>query len=509
MLWLALHLRALPLEALQAASLTPGYQDDARRTPWVVIEERKLVAADGVAREQGVQIGMSLAAASSLLPELQWVERNRKQEAALIERLALALTRYTPLVVRRDDSVLLEVSATRRLFGGGRALLQQAQQTVADCGIQEASWAVAPTAGAAWLLARVVNATQTPPLTRSTEARLDALPLSPVLAAWRQEAALVELLQGIGCQTLGEARALPRTGLKRRGAAAFLDLVDRAYAQAPDPQAWYEPPAHFEAKLELMHRIDDAAALVFAAQRLVHPLAGWLTQRWLAATRVSLVLDHETLRRRQIPHTVVDLVLGEPTRDAAQITLLLRERLQRLTLPSPAYALLLRLDESVSHAGRPRAFWRQADAQREGESGLIDRLLARLGPQGVQRAQRCADHRPEKAMRWVHPHDVALREATHPARAGEAPRQPWRPTWLLAEPQALRENAHSPLLDDVPLTLLTQAERIEAGWFDGALVRRDYHVAMKAEGHDRRGLWIFQERRRGEPARWFLHGIFG
>jgi protein ImuB len=51
-------------------------------------------------------------------------------------------------------------------------------------------------------------------------------------------------------------------------------------------------------------------------------------------------------------------------------------------------------------------------------------------------------------------------------------------------------------------------ERIEAGWFDGALVCRDYHVAT---GTDHRQRWVFRELRGTHATQggWFLHGLFG
>jgi protein ImuB len=53
--------------------------------------------------------------------------------------------------------------------------------------------------------------------------------------------------------------------------------------------------------------------------------------------------------------------------------------------------------------------------------------------------------------------------------------------------------------------LASRAERIEAGWFDGQPVSRDYHVAQT---RDHRWLWVYRERR-GAQAQWFLHGVFG
>jgi protein ImuB len=48
------------------------------------------------------------------------------------------------------------------------------------------------------------------------------------------------------------------------------------------------------------------------------------------------------------------------------------------------------------------------------------------------------------------------------------------------------------------------AERIESGWWDGAVVGRDYHVAV-----DRRGarLWVYRDLQ--SPERWYVHGLFG
>ena len=527
MLWFALHLSALPLEALLAAlPADPLHSAPVR----CVVEQRRVLLADPRAMAAGIQPGMSAASAASLLPGMQMLARDVARETAFVEQLALALARYTPAVVIESDGVLLEGAASLRLFGGARALARALRATVRASGVQTAQLAVAPTAGAASLLARVAGVARVGPLGPSprrapapagrgaaaatltaadpvsawrqrTRQRLDALPLPAVLAAWQLPERTAELLHGIGCRTLADVRALPRTGLQRRGGGALLERLAQAYGEAPDPRAWFTPPAGFEIGLELLHRADDAAMLVFAAERLVQPLAGWLAQQWLAASRIALHLRHETSRHLALPDTVVRIGLGESSREVKQIGLLLRERLQRTVLPAPVYALTLRLEEAVSHAGREAALWR--DPQRSGDDdvrGLIDRLGARLGPERVQRLRLQADHRPERAT------------AVAPASAAPSPSaavdllQPGapRPTWLLPEPLRLQEQAGRPLHGG-PLTLRSRAERIEAGWFDGELVCRDYHVA---EGRDHRLRWVFRERR-GGTAQWYLHGLFG
>jgi len=516
MLWLALHLYALPLEALLAAlpAAPPGGE-----LACCVVEQRRVRLACRIATAAGVQPGMSAASAASLLPGLQLLPRDTAREAAFVERLALALTRYTPAVVIEPDGVLLEGAASLRLFGGARALAHAVRATVRDSGVHAAQMAVAPTAGASSLLARLTpgdsrrRGTAAVPAPdpavdpvaawhQHTRQRLDALPVAYALAAWQLPERMAELLHGIGCRTLADVRALPRAGLQRRGGGGLLERLAQAYGEAPDPRPWFTPPPGFELGLELLHRADEAAMLVFAAERLVLPLAGWLAQQWLAASRIALHLRHETHCRQSLPDTVVRIGLAEPSREAKQIGLLLRERLQRTPLPAPVYALTLRLEEAVSHAGREAALWR--DPQGHGmddRRGLIDRLGARLGPERVQGLHLLADHRPERAMA------VAPASAAAAAEAGlcAAPLPaPARPAWLLPEPLRLQELAGRPLHGG-PLTLCSRAERIEAGWFDGEPVSRDYHVAV---GRDHRLRWVFRERR-GDAAQWYLHGLFG
>jgi protein ImuB len=60
-----------------------------------------------------------------------------------------------------------------------------------------------------------------------------------------------------------------------------------------------------------------------------------------------------------------------------------------------------------------------------------------------------------------------------------------------------------------PLRTVSPGERVEAGWWGGELVTRDYFVA---EADDHTCYWIYRERvgsRDEEDPRWFLHGLFG
>ena len=121
MLWLALSLPHLPLQALPWSR--PGL--DAT-LPVAVAEQHRLLAVNRAARALGAQPGQSAATALSLAPGLQVLPREPRREAAFVEALALALAALTPHLCPLEGGVLLEVRASLRLFGGVRRLQRRA-----------------------------------------------------------------------------------------------------------------------------------------------------------------------------------------------------------------------------------------------------------------------------------------------------------------------------------------------------------------------------------------------
>lgn len=515
MLWSCIHLPHAPLEAL--LPLPADWLADG-----VMVVEKPgaaapvVVAASAAAQARGVRPGQGAALAAALAPGVRACPRQPQREAALIEHLALALSRYTPQVVLEPDGVLLELRSSLRLFGGLRRLLPALAGSTLETagGVGEPRLGLAPTPLAASLLARLAPAPASPwPAGTVHTRRLPAwLGPLPALAALEvlvhlgrldapQARSLSELLEGSGCTTLAAVRQLPRAGLSRRAGRALLAALDTAWGEAPDPQRPYLPPPGWQGELELLHRADDAAMLVFAVQRLLQPLAAWLARQWLAATCLALHLRHESSTRSDRPaqpDTVLRVELAQPSRDPAQWLAVLRERLQRLPLPAPVYHLRLVLDTVQTHAGTQAQWLPDAQAQAEGWARLLDRLRARLGDGAVQRLALQADHRPERAVNIL-----PAGAAPGPALPPPPPPAPARPGWLLDPPQALHSLGEQPRHGG-PLKLLSGPERIEAGWFDGALAVRDYFIA---EGTDHRLRWIYREAGPAGPA-WFLHGWF-
>jgi protein ImuB len=150
----------------------------------------------------------------------------------------------------------------------------------------------------------------------------------------------------------------------------------------------------------------------------------------------------------------------------------------------------------LPYAPRPKAWLPGPQEQAIDRERLVERLSARLGSEKVFGIEIGDDHRPEKGWRRA---SLAARKATPPApKRSNVP----RPAWLLQRPHRLVSRDGTPTLQG-ELTLAAGPERIEAGWWDGEEVRRDYYMATNARGEC---YWIFREHH--DPAAWYLHGIF-
>jgi protein ImuB len=147
-----------------------------------------------------------------------------------------------------------------------------------------------------------------------------------------------------------------------------------------------------------------------------------------------------------------------------------------------------------------------AREQAIGRKRLLERLAARLGKERVYGIALGDDHRPERDWKeignWAPVHRrVAAPGATCLTREGGCPISP-RPMWLLRRPHKLLTRDGQPTLQG-ELALGAGPERIEAGWWDGEEVRRDYYVAANPRGET---FWIYREHR--DPSAWYLHGVF-
>lgn len=444
--------------------------------------------------------------------------------------------RCTPRVAWLDEALMLEVSASLRLFGGAqrlRARLHRGlQQSVCDADVitleppplldTQAASAQLALGLLRWRVQHLPHpAPRLSPLP-------DALPLHTLGAARPH----LDTLTRLGLRRWGDLRALPRAGVARRFGTALLQALDEAWGARPEALPWLNLPEVFDERIELAMAADDTLQMLPAARHLLLALQAWLQARQLGVLAFAFewTLDWRRLNAHDLPaQQELLLRIAEPTSDLAVLMRLVHERWQRVPLQAPARCLRLRSVQVAVRRDDSATLW--TDPQRRGEPlhQMLGRLQARLGPQWVQQVQLQADHRPERMQHWqaCEPQPVFAGRSHTSSRASPADvAVPHAPTWLLSEPLPLSVQADRPQYQG-PLQLLTRAWRVEAGWWDGAphaAVARDYFVAHSPGAGL---LWVFCERMRmqaadsdathathavqdlhGMQARWFLHGLY-
>jgi len=426
---------------------------------------------------------MSLSAACALAPNLNYRQRDPDAEAAALDRLAIWAGRYTPSVSLQPPSgLLLEVEGSLALLGAIKRILESIRHDLAEMGYT-CMLGCAPTASAAWLLARG-GSRKIVPSKRMIASEISPLPIAALDCSHKT----LETLRAVGVQSIGGLLKLPRDGVARRFGQDLLDQIDRAMGKLPEARRFHIPPSSFAAELELGADVTHVEALLFAAKRLLIQMAGYLSSRCAGIHRYTLTLAHEGA-----PPTRMQIELVAPTREAAQFITLVRDRLAASALIAPVHAMRIEAGEILALAGDTRDLFQEQTGVSGDWETLVNRLCARLGKHAVQGLSPRAEHRPEHAWRAMPPG----------ARAGTAPRAP-RPLWLLEQPRPLKEAASRPHYQDGPLALIAGPERIESGWWDGADIKRDYFIA---ETTTHSTLWIYRERL--QAGGWYLHGIFG
>ena len=504
--FLAVYLPKLPLEVFR-----PKWLPDPAAGS-VALEKDKVVIADTVARAAGIRLGMKRGGVLTLSAEVLMIERDAAREAAAQREVGVALMRFSPDVALAEEAtVIVEIGASLKLFGGVRALCRQARAVLDTLGFS-ARFGIAPTGQGAWLLARYGN--RRVMRLASLERVVSALPMIAV----PEVRPFADWFAGLGCATIADIRRLPRAGLQRRCGERVLDSLDRAFGTAPELFDWLTLPPTFSAHTELPDRIEHADGALHAAHRLIVQLCGWLCAKQLAVTGMTLSLEHERGRQAVAP-TLIELALGEPAWQEGHLLRLLKERLHRIELAAPMIAV--RLDASKVEAAAPPAeqLFPEPGGSAQSHARLLELLVARLGEENVLRPAPTADYRPEIANRWAPLGAFSSSFSSSSASASSSssssdmknalPEALPRPTWMLATPVRLLTRQHRPFYGS-PLRVVSPAERIESGWFDGELVTRDYFVA---EADDKSYYWIYRERVSSRDAeegpRWFLHGLFG
>ncbi len=424
---------------------------------------------------------MSVTAAYALIGELLVCPRDSAAELTALEDLADVLTGFSSVVsLAEPDAVLLEVGASLRLFGGLDPLRRQVAAVLAARGYQHVV-AVTPVPGASLLLAR----SQHPEVITDKSALRTILGRLPITAL-PLGAQLKRRLSSVGVRTLHALWRLPRAGLARRFGPELVAYTDRILGRQPEALRSYSPRERFAATVELGAETLEYVVLAQAARYLLERLDRFLRRRVGTLNELHFSLIHA----HAVP-TRLTVGMRRHTRDVARMLYLFTERLRHSRLPAPVLKVGI-ASGPLRTVPEPTDHLFPAEKEAEADWSLVvEEVEARLGNAALIRQYLCDDHRPERA--WSH-RSTALATVGPPVCP--------RPLWLLDTPRRLTyEGGRLWYAGDLRIT--GGPERIESGWWDGEMCRRDYYHATSKRGSR---LWIFHDL---VHRQWYLHGLFG
>lgn len=487
---LALHLPSLPTDRLRR--VMPDLPDGEPLATWCAIGSRRVLAAvDAVAAGLGLGPGQALADAQAILPGLLLHHEDQAADAALLLELALWARRYSPLTATdAPDGLLFDITGCDHLFGGEAAILADVLARLRRAGIA-ARGAVAGAAATAAALARC---------------RAD----SPVIAAGDEAAAVGRLpieaalqcsdaqLARLGLRRVGELLALPRAALARRFGKALLARLDEVASLRPSSLQPIQPPPNLAVAADLAEPIITRAAIDSVLDGLLADLCTGLRSAGRGVRRLDLLAW-------RVDGVVQRVTIGtsKPSRTAAHLALLFRDRLQglepglgfeRMALEVPVADLM---PDGVQRA---LAIGARRDAD-DSLAELIDRLAQRVR---VRRLAPAASHWPERMVKRIGPH--AAMPPMPPGWGGQrAPALLLRRAELVAVLSRTPEGAPTSLHwrgTTHPILRAEGPRRVEAEWWRGNAACRDYWCIAIAGGA---GLWLYREGPPQEP-RWHLQG---
>lgn len=466
---------------------------------------------------------MPLTDARAIHPSFDVAPADPAGDEDALRKLGHWCRRYSPLT-RSDapDGITLDITGCAHLFGGEGALVTDMETRLAGFGLT-ACFAIAPTIGAAWALARYGRHAR---LIISNEKLTAHLRPLPIAALRIEEPARLALIK-VGLKRIGDLLGKPRAPLATRFGRALILRLGQALGDESEPFHALAPAPLYRAAQRFAEPVVTLGDIAHVVRHLTLELADALHKAGKGARRLELTLFRvdgwtETLHVRT----------STTSHDGKHFARLFAERLDQIKDHTGFGFELMALcafDTELSAAMQD-----DMDAQHQASDDhtiapLVDRFVNRFGPRSVTRFCPRASYLPERAVRSVSalrtlsrdgPIDWALHaEATHDA----APFG--RPLLLFAAPEPITVLVEMP--DNPPerfewrrvthrVCRAEGAERLAPEWWrqhsKGGAKRasrtRDYYRVEDEAGHR---FWLYREGlydRAGDTPRWFIHGLF-
>jgi protein ImuB len=467
----------------------------------------QISALDDAAAELGLEIGLPLANARAICPQLNVFDADAAADINALNAIADWCDRFTPLVaLDSPHGLFLDITGCAHLFGGEAALLRSVCDALTRQGFA-VSAAIASTPVCARTLTRACSGQII-----GDGAEAEAVAPLPVFTLGADNA-ITRGLRHAGLKTIGDVASRARHEITARFGADFTSLLEQALGQGDAPISPRKPLPDYIVEKRFAEPV-STEMLITAMDR-----------QGKGARRLQASFFRTDGAVRAI---VVDT--GQPVTKADVMDRLFSERLDALSDPlDPGFGFdLIRLSASRTEIVVQQQRDLDANVHDNDElTALIDRIAARIGGRRVVVHLPQDTHIPER-MEMAAPaqhHLAAAMQAAWPVRAEAEP--PLRPLRLFERPEPIKV-PFATVPDGPPhrftwrramhaVVRIEGPERIAMEWWkhEGKALTRDY---FRVEDEAGLRFWIYRDGLYGseltneqgepEPANWFVHGLF-
>jgi protein ImuB len=491
--------------------------------PCIVVTKQnnalQISALDDAAAHLGLEIGLPLANARAVCPELRVFDADEVADTKTLNDIADWCDRFTPLVaLDSPHGLFLDITGCAHLFGGEAALMQGMCDTLTRQGFA-VSVGIASTSICARTLTRYVSGQI---ICDGEEA--EAVKPLPVFALGADDA-IGRGLRRAGLKTIGDVASRARREITARFGADFTTLLEHALGQGDAPISPRKPLPDYIVEKRFAEPIATEGVISATLSRLAEMLVMAMDRQGKGARRLEAGFFRTDGAVRAI---AVDT--GQPVTKSEMIDRLFRERLEALSDPlDPGFGFdLIRLSASRTEIVVQQQ--RDLDANvhdNDKLAALIDRIAARIGGRRVVVHLPQDTHIPERAVLAApaQHHLAASAHAVWPARVEREP--PLRPLRLFEKPEPIQV-PFATVPDGPPhhftwrrathaVVRVEGPERIAMEWWKhhGHALTRDYFRVEDEAGLRfwiyRDGLYgseLFSEEGKPVPSNWFVHGLF-
>ncbi|RYD79395.1 MAG: DNA polymerase Y family protein [Sphingobacteriales bacterium] len=456
-------------------------------------------ACNNNAQKQGIFIGMPLADAMAILPDLEVFQEIPKQNERLLKALGKWCIRYTPIVaVDLPCGLIFDISGCTHLWGGEAGYYKEIINRLRNLGY-DVRGAIADTIGAARAVAHygIIS-----PIVKSKKQHEALLPLPP--AALQLENITLQKLNKLGLNTINSFISMPRSVLRRRFGENMLQQIARALGDEEEHIKPIQVPQPYEQRLPSIEPIRTATGIEIAIKNLLELLCKQLSNDGMGLRAASL-------NCYRVDGKIISVNIGTnmPNSNPSHLFKLFELKIASI---APALGIELFIMEATKvEELNPvqEILW-----QKEGGldeiclAELLDRLAGKLGNSVIHRYLPQARYWPERSIKAVN----SFSEKLEIGWMNDRP----RPVQLLNKPEAIEVTA--PIPDYPPMLFRYKEqthkikkadgpERIEREWWLDEGQHRDYYTVEDESG---KRYWLFRSGHyNGEkPSGWFIHGFF-